>query len=224
MFNEKSEVNELMGEWVKGTEDITSVSLDGKEILLKNVPVEINKKRKTTRVLIDDILKAEQEFNAQNNNLQSIEIPEILLMFAETPNFIKGGYIDQTFRFNKMVFYFQKEMEKNDLGSSYVFDEIVSCRAGPVPRNLKNSIRDLESKGLIKAIWSNKPGVKSEFKLTNDGMKVAKRLWNETPDEIKKIILKVKQDIFFIDATQLKEKVHREYPEYKKIYVDLDEE
>jgi len=37
----------MMGEWVKGKQDICSVSWTGKEILLKNVPIEINEKRKT---------------------------------------------------------------------------------------------------------------------------------------------------------------------------------
>jgi DNA-binding PadR family transcriptional regulator len=213
----------MLNNLVSSKKDIVSVNLKGQEITLKNVPVEINKKRKITHIFFEDLMKAEQEFNAQENNLQPIEIPDILLMYAET-QFIKGGYINQKSRFNKMLFYFWKDMEKENLGNSYVFDEFVSCRAGPVPKNLKSSLNDLEKKGVIEAKWSKKPGVSSEFTLTKKGFEIAKSLWENTPDTIKNIIIKVKKDIFLIDATQLKEKVHREYPEYRRTYTELDQE
>jgi hypothetical protein len=62
-------------------------------------------------------------------------------------NDFKGKEIKEKYKFNKMLFYFWKNLEKQGFGDSYIIDEFVSGRAGPIPKNLKESMIRLEKKG-----------------------------------------------------------------------------
>jgi hypothetical protein len=209
--------------WVPVKEDVESVDWQGRDITLKNVPAELNQEKGTVRVRLDDILKAEQEYIAREHGLAPQHIHLLSLLYV-APRFIKSGYIEQKFRFNKMLFYLWKEMEKRGYGNSYIYDEFASARAGPVPKHLKEHLAELEKKGIVRVKWAKKPGESLRCELTNFGKKIAKSIRDNTPDDIKKIALKTKEELFLIDATQLKEKVHKDYPEYKKTYIELDTE
>ncbi len=212
-------MSELM--WIPIKEEVVTVDWQGREITLKNVPAEKHQKTNRVRVRLDDIIKAEQEYLVSEHGLEPRNIHQLLLLYAPI-RFARSGYIEQKFRFNKMLFCLWKEIEKIGFGDSYIFDEFAGARAGPIPVQLKNDLIELDKKGIIEAIFEKKPGKSSKFQLTKHGEKIAKSLWDNTPDNIKKIILKTKEELFFVDATQLKEKFHQKYPEYKKNYVELD--
>jgi DNA-binding PadR family transcriptional regulator len=211
-------------DWVEGKEDITSVNWKGEETTLRNVPVEKNTKTGLVRVDIDEVLRAEQRLIAEQQNLdQPIAVPELLFLFSDT-RFFKGGEIKEKYKFNKMLFYFWKYLEKQGFGDSYIIDEFVSGRAGPIPKNLKKSMTELEKKGFVKISWSNNLKKPTVFSLTPEGVKVSRAIWEQTPDLVKKIVIQVKEEIALLDPKALKEKVHREFPEYKKTYIELDAE
>jgi DNA-binding PadR family transcriptional regulator len=210
--------------WIDTEEDIISVDLKGNEINLKNVPAQINKKTKIVKVFIDDVIKAEQKYVATENSLDDPRQIQILLLLYAEPKYITRGYVKQTFRFNKMLFDLWQRMKKNDFGDSYIHDEFVSGRAGPIPKNLKPLMNKLAERDLVKVSWSKRPGISSEFVLTDEGTKIAKSVWENIPDEIKLMILKTKEEWFLVDATQMKHIFHKKYPEYKKTYVEIDKE
>jgi len=213
-----------VSEWVNEKEDIVSVNWKGEEITLKNVPVEKNAKTGLVRVDVDEILRAEQKLIAEQQNLDHpIAIPELLFLFADT-RFFKGGEIKEKYKFNKMLFYFWKKLEKQGFGDSYIIDEFVSGRAGPIPKHLKESMMDLEKKGLVKVAWSDNIKKPTVFTLTPKGCDVSKAIWEQIPDPVKKTVIQVKEEIALLDPTALKEKVHKEFPEYKKTYTELDVE
>lgn len=216
-------MRKLVEEWVDIKKDVDSIDWKGRHIRLTGVPAQFNPKRKATRIFIDDVLKAENEYIAKENTLDPRQINQLMLLFAES-SFFKGGYMKQTFRFNKMLFMFWQDMMKKGYENYFTHDEFGSARAGPVPKNFKPLMKDLEKKGLVKVKWSHRHGISSEFNLTDKGQKVAKNIWNSIPDDIKLLILKVKQDLFLVDATELKDIIHEKYPEYKRTYVDLDKE
>ena len=60
--------------------------------------------------------------------------------------------------------------------------------------------------------------------LTPEGEELAKKITSETPENVIEIIQKTKQDLIYMDTAQLREKVHKEYPEWKKDYVEDDVE
>lgn len=111
--------------------------------------------------------------------------------------------------------------------------------SGPIPIHLGKDIKKLQTDGLIdvylvkdnkkipgsKENWAQikgKAGASIECALTEKGEKVVRKIWDDLDIEIRQIILDVKRDLFYMDTKELKEKVHSEYPEYKKIYVEND--
>ncbi|MDP2767900.1 MAG: hypothetical protein Q8O41_10725 [Candidatus Methanoperedens sp.] len=208
-------------EWTSTVTDVDSVDWKGREITLRDVPAE--QSGKEIRVRLDDIMKAEQQYLAGEYGLRPTHIRELLLLYAPG-KFIKTGYIEQKFRFNKMLFHEWKKLEKNGYGDSYIFDEFVSARAGPVPVNLKEDLKGLEAQSFIKAKWAERPGESSKFELTQHGKEIAKSLWDNTPTNIRDTIIQTKEELFLVDAEQLKDRFHKEYPEYKKEYIEPDTE
>lgn len=209
--------------WVSTKVDVESVDWEGREIVLDQVPAEFNKEKNITRVDIDEVIKAEQKFIAKENGLDPRELQVLWLLYADS-RFFKEGYIEQKFRFNKMLFYLWKRMDKEGYENSFIHDEFKSARAGPIPVHLGDFLKDLEKKGIVKVRWAKRPGISLKCQLTKLGEKIAKSIWNKTPSDIKEITRKTKEGLFLIDAAQLKDKVHREYPEYKRTYTEPDQE
>lgn len=210
-------------DWIPTKVDVERVDWEGREIVLDQVPAEFNKKKNLMRVDIDEVIKAEQKFIAEEHGIDPRELQVLWLLHADS-RFFKGGYIEQKFRFNKMLFYLWKRMNKEGYENSFIHDEFKSARAGPIPIRLGKFLEDLEKNGIVKVRWAKRPGISLKCQLTKLGEKVAKSIWDKTPSDIKGIIRKTKEDLFLIDATQLKNKVHKEYPEYKRTYTVLDQE
>jgi len=62
------------------------------------------------------------------------------------------------------------------------------------------------------------------FTLTSKGIDISKGIWEQIPDPVKKTVIQVKEEIALLDPAALKEKAHREFPEYRKTYTELDAE
>lgn len=210
-------------DWVPTKVDVESVDWEGREIALDQVPAEFNKEKNITRVDIDEVIKAEQKFIAIENGLDPRELQVLWLLHADS-RFFKGGYIEQKSRFNKMLFYLWKRMDREGYENAFIHDEFKSARAGPIPVHLREFLKGLEKKDIVKVRWAERPGISIKCQLTKLGEKIAKSIWDKAPSDIKGIIRKTKEELFLIDATQLKEKVHKEYPEYKRTYTELDRE
>jgi len=90
--------------------------------------------------------------------------------------------------------------------------------------HLKETLQTLARLGLLEAKFATRPGVSSEFKLTEKGRELAQKLWRLTPIDVKTVIVKVKENLYAVDTTQLKHIIHKKYPEYRKIYVENDAE
>lgn len=123
-----------------------------------------------------------------------------------------------------MEFYLWKRMDKEGYKNASIHDEFGSARAGPIPVHLREFLEDLEKKNIVKVQWARGPGESTKSQLTRLGEKVANTIWNKTPPDIRNMVRKTKEELFAIDATQLKKKVHKEYPEYKRTYTELDRE
>lgn len=209
--------------WSTEMKDIVSIDITGERHKV-NVPVKIHKPTGRRMVFVDDLMKAEQKKIAEDLGIKLIDIQELLLIYTDSRYFEGRRKIEKTFRFNKMLFYFWKELNKTLYGNSYVHDEFGAARAGPVPKTLKPSLRELESKGLVKVKWSHKPGISSVFTLTEKGEEVASKLWRKTPNEVKMVYKEIKTILSLISPEELKHKVHKDYPEYRKFYTEVDKE
>lgn len=204
-------------EWEPTKVEYESVDWSGNSITLQDIPAEVCKKCNEVRIPSSNILVAEQKYLANKYNLELEHLPILLILHAKS-RFIKPDYLEQKFRFHKMLFYFERRLSEKGWKRSYIHDVFGAARSGPVAIHLNELTKSLEEKGLVDVKWAKKPGESFRWELTAEGKKLAEELWQNTPDEIRRVVQKVKRELFLLDANQLRDKVHEEYPEYKKFY------
>ncbi|MEX2682421.1 MAG: hypothetical protein Q6373_012540, partial [Candidatus Sigynarchaeota archaeon] len=204
-----------------------------------DIPIYEDEETREEFFTLADFLRAEQKRVARKHGITVFNTFELLTLYADVKSKIKG--IKQKFRFNKIMFYIGKRLEKEFGEGTLIFDEMCKARAGPVPRHLGEDMALLEAKGLVKIHVDRDgkkiPGSEKEWRkliknkvgacvveLTPAGEDLARSIWAEADEDILDIIYKVKRDLIYLDTEQLKEKVHKEYPEWKKDYVENDTE
>jgi hypothetical protein len=150
----------------------------------------------------------------------------LLLTLYVKPGAFKSGYVQTRYHLNKTLFYVWKELERTGLGEAFPRDQFEAKPRGPVPANLEADSLRLKEKGLVSTSmyrWGKERKQQSVVtELTPAGMDMAKRLWDSVGEPFKKTILLVKERIFPLDPKTIRERVHREFPEYKKTYTELD--
>ena len=223
---------------LKTTERKINIELSDGNIL-EDMPVYELEETGGDRVLFEDLFKAEERRIAKNSNVSIYNIFELALIFANVKQ--RRNAIKQKYRFNKMLFYIKQKLDEEFGEDVFIFDKMGSARAGPIPIHLGEDIKQLQTDGLIdvylvkdnkkilgsKENWEKikgKAGASIECALTEKGETLAKNIWIDLNDEIKQIILDVKIELFYMDTETLKKKVHSEYPEYKKNYIENDNE
>lgn len=210
--------------WIPTNMDFASYDWQGKPISLQ-VQAEVCPACGLTRIDSDILSIAEQKKIAEILDLTPEEMSILWFLYAPGPRFTKKGYIEQKYRFNKMLFYFWRKLVENGFGKALIHDVFESKNRGPVPVNLIKHSKSLESKGLVKMQWGGKQTKKPyRWELTKKGEKVAEELWNKTPNIFKKKVIEVKWGLFLLDTTELMDKVHAEYPEYRSSYKQEDKE
>jgi len=226
---------------IKQTQDLVKVAaLDNneKEIQLEDVPLFLDEKGREL-VTLEDIVRANQRRIAKKFGVSEYNLFELALLFADIRQ--RKNSIREKSRFNKMLFYIWKKLEEAYGEGTLIFDKMGAGRAGPIPANLGKDIKKLKDEKLI-SIYITKegkkiPGSKFEWEelkkkniggieceLTKKGVEIALGIWEDLDDEIKEIIVDVKKMLFLMDKDAIKDKVHKEFPEYKMNYTKNDEE
>ena len=213
-------------DWERTTVDMTSVDWKGNPIRLKNVPAIKNPETGKIRVYPADVANAEIRTIAETHELQPRDVPTLLTILAK-PGHFKEGFLHHKYRLNKTLFYLWKELENEGLGEAFPHDEFVKAPRGPVPKNLENELKRLADSGIVSLDykqWGSGPDSRKSLvvELTSNGIKVAKEIWSETPEPFKKAAHKVKERYFPLDEKTIRDRVHRDFPEYRETYVDLD--
>ena len=215
----------MESQWEETKIDLNTVDWRGNTIHLKNVPAIKNKKTGRICVYPTEVAKAEIRMLAEQHNLESRDVPLLLILFAK-PGPFQEGYVQYKYQINKMLFYQWKEMQKQGLGETFPYDEFEAAPRGPVPKNLGDDLKRLEKKGIVSLSykkWGKGPKEASlETTLTSSGIKIATKLAGKTPEPLKEVSAEVKKQLFPLDPLTIREKVHQEYPEYRKTYVKLD--
>ena len=214
-------------QWEPIKADVKTVSWKGDPLYLKNVPAIKNVR--TGLICFDpgDVAKAELDLYAEKNGITSRDIP-ILLMLLARPGPFQEGQIPYKYHLNKMLFYQWKNMEKKGIAETFVHDQFEADVKGPVPKNLGSDLQRLEKLGIVSLCYKKwGKGEKDgslQIALTQKGGQIASNLAGVLPDPLKKITVDVKKDLFPLDPLQLREKVHEEYPEYQKVFTQIDRE
>lgn len=215
----------LESQWEETKVDLKTVNWKGDAIHLKNVPAIKN--RKTGRICVypSEVAKAEIRMLADQNDLEPRDIPLLLVLLAKPGPFQKGQ-VHYKYHLNKMLFYQWKEMQGQGLGETFVHDEFEAAPRGPVPKNLGKDLKRLENKGTVSLSYKKWGKGQKEgsliTSLTSSGVKIAAKLASQVPEPLKEVTVEVKKQLFPLDPLAIREKVHREFPEYQKTYVRLD--
>lgn len=210
-------------EWDDITIDVKSVDWGGNQILIQKVPAKCHAKTRKVLVSPKDVAKAEFDGIAQDLQIQGRDIMLFLLLYAKPGPFQKG-YLSQKYKINKMLFYQWKDLEKEGFGEVMPRDDFEIKARGPVPKNLWDDLKRLKDAGLLKLDGGRDQKKTVTVELNNDGAKIAQKLWNRIPDIILGATTRIKYDFFLMSPKEIMEKVHKEYPDYKKTYKYLDKE
>jgi len=220
-------VNKMESRWIPTKTDLDTVDWRGNPIHLRDVPAIKNVKTGKIRLYPAQVSLFEKENLAKQNGLEPRDIVTLLTLYAK-PGTFKEGYLHTRYHMNKTLFYIWKELESIGLGDAFPRDEFEAAHRGPVPRNLEPDLERLKANGLVLLSmqrWGTGPKDQSKVtELTPEGMVLAKEIWKKVEEPFKKKILLIKERIFPLDPKTLRERVHRDYPEYRKTYTELDTE
>jgi len=215
----------LESQWEETKIDMNAVDWRGNTIHLKNVPAIKNKNTGRICVYPTEVAKAEIRMMAEQYSLESRDVPLLLMLFARFGP-AQEGRIQYKYHINKMLFYQWKEMQKQGFGEAFIPDEFEAAPRGPVPKNLGKDLKRLEKKGLVSLSyekWGKGPKEASLITtLTSEGKRIAAKLSGKVLEPLNEVTVEVKKQLLLLDPQTICEKVHKEYPEYRKIYVELD--
>lgn len=219
------EGEELESVWEETQTDLDTVDWRGNTIYLENVPAIKNKRSGRICVYPSEVAKAEIRMLAERFGLEPRDVPLLLMLFAK-PGPFKEGYVQYKYQINKMLFYQWKEMQKQGLGETFPHDEFEPAPRGPVPKNLGDDLKRLAEKGVVSLTykkWGQGPKEASlATNLTPSGIGIASKLAGQVPKPLSEVTVEIKKYLFPLDPLKIREKVHREYPEYQKTYTELD--
>lgn len=212
-------------EWIETTTEIKAFDWRGSHIRLTNVPAIKSKKTGKIRVHASEVAKAEVRMIAEQFGLEARDVALLIMLYAK-PGPFKKGETHYKYHLNKMLFYQWKAMEKQLLGEAFPHDKFRAAQNGPIPINLWDDLKRLEERKIISLhhyIWGQTPSEASLVtELTPRGLEIAEKLWYQIPPDLRETTLKTKEQIFPLDPKTIRKKVHREFPEYKKTYTELD--
>jgi hypothetical protein len=214
-------------EWIKVQTDVDTYDWKGNPIHLRDVPALKNPRTGRIRIYPYEVAKSELATYAKTFGLEPRDVATLLMLHAK-PGPFPAGIQPLRYRLNKALFYQWKETESNLLGDSLPRDDFVAAPRGPMPASLNADLERMQRMGLVDLKWNRwGEGERDQaltILLTDKGTEVSKALWNKIPEPFLKVTLKVKERIFPLDPKTIRERVHREYPEYKSTYTELDTE
>jgi len=167
-----------------------------------------------------DITQAEIEAIAAKHGLENArDVATFLTLFAmPSEGVIKGGDILYKYHLQKSLFYLWKGLEDEGLYETMPRDEFHGAENGPVPSHLDEDLSRFEKQGLIDIKMKNwhpdYPRLTKYIQLTDQGTRLAKELWIESPEDYKKTATWAKKLVYPLTPLEVREMVHKKYPEF----------
>ena len=218
------------------TTNLETLDNQNNEITLEDVPIYKMEDTGEELVTLEDTIRADERRIAKKYSISIPNIFELALLYADVKQ--RGKCISQKYRFNKMLFYVGKKLDEEYGEKVLIFDGMNIAENGPIPTNLKEDMKKLQQEEIFdiflvkkgkkipgsKKDWDTQKWVSIECILTNKGEDLAQKIWSELDPEMREIIVEVKEKLYYMKTGKLKKKVHREYPEYRKVYTQEDKE
>ena len=204
---------------------MATVSWDNKPIHF-DVPAIRNTKTGKIRVRLEDVARTELEELAKAHGIEPRDIPILLILKAQMGGFVNKEDVQFQYHLNKILFYQWKRMEEIGLGETFPHDKFERADRGPVPSNINGDLERLAQNGLISVErhrWGIRPRDESkQIKLTSKGSELASELLKRTPEDLLITTAEVKTMIGILTPASVKEKVHKEFPEFRTTYTAED--
>ena len=201
------------------------MSLDNKTIHL-NVPAIRNTKTGKIRVKLEDVARADLEQFAQEHGINPRDIPILLTLKAQIGGFVNKEEVQYQYHLNKMLFYQWKRMQEIGMGETFPHDRFEKADRGPIPANINDDLKRLQQEGLLTVEthrWGERPLDESKrIRLTAKGSHLAGELLKRTPGDLLVTTAEVKTMIGTMTPASVKERVHKEFPEYRNTYTTED--
>lgn len=203
--------------------DVKTINAQGEEVVLENVMALRSNETGKIWLVPSEVSKAEFKRIGMHLDLNPRQIPLMLIVYSKTGIFSEGTVFNK-YKLNKMLFYQWKELEKKGLGDAFLHDEFIPEKKGPVPKFLYDDLKILSKTGILKLSGGKEEKSTLEVKLTKKGMEMGEEIWNSIPWQFRQISYDVKTRLFPLDPKTIMEQVHKDYPEYRKTYVEVDAE
>jgi hypothetical protein len=211
-----------MNGWTETTTKVETVDASGQPLVLEHVRAYRSPDSKEALVFPTDVMRAELMALAEALRLEPRDIALFAMMYAK-PGPFQEGYVHMLYRLNKMLFYQWKGLEEQGFGEALPHDEFDAKERGPVPRHLKEDLVRLGKMGYLKADWpSGKEQQSISCNLTPAGEALASAIWFKLDPLIRAESLRWKRRLFVKTPAKIRERVHKDYPEFRKTFVKPD--
>ena len=206
--------------WISILTDVDTVTELGDPLHLSGVKALQHVKTKEIVFQPHEIAQAEIEALAKKHGLKEArDVATLLILFARpSEGIIKEGDILYKYHLQKSLFYLWKGLDDEGLPEVMPRDNFIGARNGPMPVHLDEDLTRFDSQGLIEIIlkeWHPEYGRSMKhIMLTDEGLSLAKNIWIESPTDYSRKALWAKKLIYPMTPKEVREMVHKKYPEY----------
>jgi DNA-binding PadR family transcriptional regulator len=190
--------------------------------------VEAAKDPKSGAMYFDAVsaLRAYYTQAAQKAGFRELRDAAMLSMLAAPIGGMEVPWVLRRYSLNKMLFYQWKRAEAEGLGDAFPHDTFEAERKGPVPTNIDADLDRLEHAGLITVKRHDPASAKHQpwiIELTPTGRESARRFFDLAETWFRRTTITTKKEILPLDPAKLRARVHSEYREFRRKYVEVDD-
>lgn len=207
--------------WIETQTTIETVNWKGEPIHLQKVKAFKDPKTGEIMVYPSEVAKAEVDQITESLRICPRDAGTLLMILAKPGNFNEGD-VFYKYHLQKMMFLMWKALDRV-YGDSLPLDHFIAADNGPIPENLNADLERFEQLKLIRTkCEKTEYGTAKRIILTEQGKELANKLWSKLPDPYKEIAISTKKRIYPLTPDEVRDLVHKEFPEYKDTYTKND--
>lgn len=185
------------------------------------------KSYKRGAILYFDPVEALRKQHDEQARKAGLKEPRDIALLAAIGTPLGGMQMKQVpyvYHLNKLLFYQWVKMDEEGLGEAFPHDHFLQERKGPVPQHIWEDLERLEKDGLVRVRYPGGTEHKPvPVELTPKGQELVNTLLQGLDTDFVELTATQKTAILPLSPAKLMEKVHREYPAYKREYVEVDD-
>lgn len=214
------EICRMEEKWKPIQTEVETVNDQGEPLHLSGVKALQHVETRQIVVSPDDIAQAEVMAIARDHDLEEArDVAPFLILFARpSEGMIPEGDIQYKYHLQKSLFYLWKGLEEAGMYEMMPRDDFIGAKNGPLPVHLDQDLQRFSEQGFIdiqlKDWHTEFARPMKHIKLTAEGFNLAKNLWVDIPEDYSSMALWAKKLVYPMHPLQLRELVHKKYPEF----------